>query len=221
MKIIKEKRKTLSIRIGKQGEIIVKTPKKVSQKIILDFLEKHKTWISEKQSLFEKNSQKFEIWEKFLFFWKEFDLCELESKNDKNILIFDSEKFFTNTKNSEILKELFIKFYKKEAKKYISKKIYEICETLNLSFNKLKITSASFRWGSCNSKKNINFSFRLIMAPKNSIDYVIIHELAHLSEMNHSKAFWDLVQNYSDQIGIWSYKENKKWLMQNHLKTNF
>ena len=187
----------------------------------MDFLEKHKTWISEKQNLFEENSQKFEIWEKFLFFWEEFDLCELEAKNDKNVLIFDSKKFFTNTKNPEILRELFIKFYKKEAKKYISKKISEICELLNLSFNKLKITSASSRWGSCNSKKNISFSFRLILAPKNSIDYVIVHELAHLSKMNHSKAFWNLVQDYSDQIGIWSYKENKKWLRQNHLKTNF
>ncbi|MBB1564790.1 M48 family metallopeptidase [Candidatus Gracilibacteria bacterium] len=221
MKIIREKRKTLSIRIGKGGELLVKVPKKVSQKIILDFLEKHKTWISEKQNLFEENSQKFEIGEKFLFFGEEFDLCELEAKNDKNVLIFDSKKFFTNTKNPEILRELFIKFYKKEAKKYISKKISEICELLNLSFNKLKITSASSRWGSCNSKKNISFSFRLILAPKKSIDYVIVHELAHLSEMNHSKAFWDLVQNYSDQIGIGSYKENKKWLMQNHLKTNF
>ena len=221
MKIIREKRKTLSIRIWKWWELLVKVPKKVSQKIILDFLEKHKTWISEKQNLFEENSQKFEIWEKFLFFWEEFDLCELEAKNDKNVLIFDSKKFFTNTKNPEILRELFIKFYKKEAKKYISKKISEICELLNLSFNKLKITSASSRWGSCNSKKNISFSFRLILAPKKSIDYVIVHELAHLSEMNHSKAFWDLVQDYSDQILIWSYKENKKWLMQNHLKTNF
>ena len=221
MKIIREKRKTLSIRIWKWWELLVKVPRKVSQKIILDFLEKHKTWISEKQNLFEENSQKFEIWEKFLFFWEEFDLCELEAKNDKNVLIFDSKKFFTNTKNPEILRELFIKFYKKEAKKYISKKISEICELLNLSFNKLKITSASSRWGSCNSKKNISFSFRLILAPKKSIDYVIVHELAHLSEMNHSKAFWDLVQNYSDQIGIWSYKENKKWLRQNHLKTNF
>ena len=221
MKIIREKRKTLSIRIWKWWELLVKVPKKVSQKIILDFLEKHKTWISEKQNLFEENSQKFEIWEKFLFFWEEFDLCELEAKNDKNVLIFDSKKFFTNTKNPEILRELFIKFYKKEAKKYISKKISEICELLNLSFNKLKITSASSRWGSCNSKKNISFSFRLILAPKKSIDYVIVHELAHLSEMSHSKAFWDLVQDYSDQIGIWSYKENKKWLMQNNLKTNF
>ena len=117
MKIIREKRKTLSIRIWKWWELLVKVPKKVSQKIILDFLEKHKTWISEKQNLFEENSQKFEIWEKFLFFWEEFDLCELEAKNDKNVLIFDSKKFFTNTKNPEILRELFIKFYKKEAKR--------------------------------------------------------------------------------------------------------
>lgn len=221
MKIIRQTRKTLSLSFDKNAELIVKVPKNISDRSINEFLEKHKKWILEKKNLLEKNNQKFEIWDFFLFFWEEFDLCELEAKNDKNVLIFDSKKFFTNTKNPEILRELFIKFYKKEAKKYISKKISEICELLNLSFNKLKITSASSRWGSCNSKKNISFSFRLILAPKKSIDYVIVHELAHLSEMNHSKAFWDLVQNYSDQIGIWSYKENKKWLMQNHLKTNF
>ena len=104
MKIIREKRKTLSIRIWKWWELLVKVPKKESQKIILDFLEKHKTWISEKQNLFEENSQKFEIWEKFLFFWEEFDLCELEDKNDNNVFIFYSKKFFTNTKNPEILR---------------------------------------------------------------------------------------------------------------------
>ena len=104
-------------------------------------------------------------------------------------------------KSEDIKKEL-IKFYKKEAKKYISERILEICRKLKIDFNFLKITSARSRRGSCNSKKNISFSFRLILAPKNSIDYVIVHELAHLSEMNHSKAFWDLVQDYSDQIGI-------------------
>lgn len=217
MKIIREKRKTLSIRIWKWWELLVKVPKKVSQKIILDFLEKHKTWISEKQNLFEENSQKFEIWEKFLFFWESFELKFYKKRK----FFFDGKYFYTNLEKSEDIKKELIKLYKKEAKKYISERILEICKKLKIDFNFLKITSARSRWGSCNSKKNISFSFRLILAPKKSIDYVIVHELAHLSEMNHSKAFWDLVQNYSDQIGIWSYKENKKWLMQNHLKTNF
>ena len=187
MKIIRQTRKTLSLSFGKNAELIVKVPKNISDRSINEFLEKHKKWILEKKNLLEKNNQKFEIWDFFLFFWESFEL----------------------------------KFYKKEAKKYISERILEICKKLKIDFNFLKITSARSRWGSCNSKKNISFSFRLILAPKNSIDYVIVHELAHLSKMNHSKAFWDLVQDYSDQIGIWSYKENKKWLKQNHLKTNF
>ncbi len=217
MKIIRQTRKTLSLSFDKNAELIVKVPKNISDKSINEFLEKHKKWILEKKNLLEKNNQKFEIWDFFLFFWESFELKFYKNRK----FFFDGKYFYTNLEKSEDIKKELIKFYKKEAKKYISERILEICKKLKIDFNFLKITSARSRWGSCNSKKNISFSFRLILAPKKSIDYVIVHELAHLSEMNHSKAFWDLVQDYSDQIGIWSYKENKKWLMQNHLKTNF
>jgi predicted metal-dependent hydrolase len=90
--------------------------------------------------------------------------------------------------------ELFANFYKLEAKKYINNRINIIAEKNNLMFNNLKITSAKTRWGSCTSAKNINFSYRLIMAPIKTIDYVIVHELAHLTHMNHSKDFWNLVE---------------------------
>ena len=217
MKIIRQTRKTLSLSFDKNAELIVKVPKNISDRSINEFLEKHKKWILEKKNLLEKNNQKFEIWDFFLFFWESFELKFYK----KGKFFFDGKYFYTNLEKSEDIKKELIKFYKKEAKKYISERILEICKKLKIDFNFLKITSARSRWGSCNSKKNISFSFRLILAPKKSIDYVIVHELAHLSEMSHSKAFWDLVQDYSDQIGIWSYKENKKWLMQNNLKTNF
>ena len=217
MKIIRQTRKTLSLSFDKNAELIVKVPKNISDRSINEFLEKHKKWILEKKNLLEKNNQKFEIWDFFLFFWESFELKFYKKRK----FFFDGKYFYTNLEKSEDIKKELIKFYKKEAKKYISERILEICKKLKIDFNFLKITSARSRWGSCNSKKNISFSFRLILAPKNSIDYVIVHELAHLSEMNHIKAFWDLVQDYSDQIGIWSYKENKKWLRQNHLKTNF
>ena len=217
MKIIRQTRKTLSLSFDKNAELIVKVPKNISDGSINEFLEKHKKWILEKKNLLEKNNQKFEIWDFFFFFWESFELKFYKKRK----FFFDGKYFYTNLEKSEDIKKEFIKFYKKEAKKYISERILEICKKLKIDFNFLKITSARSRWGSCNSKKNISFSFRLILAPKNSIDYVIVHELAHLSKMNHSKAFWNLVQDYSDQIGIWSYKENKKWLRQNHLKTNF
>lgn len=217
VKIIKQKRKTLSLKVDNDWQVIVKVPNYASKKNILDFLEKYKDWILEKQELVSKNTQKFEIWEKFLFFWEYFEL----KFDEKKKFFFDEKYFYTNFKNSEEIKKKFIKFYKKEAKKYIVDKTIEFSKILWLEFKEIKINSAKTRWWSCNSKKNINFSFRLILAPKLSIDYVIIHELAHLKEMNHSRQFWNLVDNYCRQIWIWDYKKEQKWLKENYLKTNF
>lgn len=217
VKIIKQKRKTLSLKVDNDWQVIVKVPNYASKKNILDFLEKYKDWILEKQELVSKNTQKFEIWEKFLFFWEYFEL----KFDEKKKFFFDEKYFYTNFKNSEEIKKKFIKFYKKEAKKYIVDKTIEFSKILWLEFKEIKINSAKTRWWSCNSKKNINFSFRLILAPKLSIDYVIIHELAHLKEMNHSRQFWSLVDNYCRQIWIWDYKKEQKWLKENYLKTNF
>ena len=80
--------------------------------------------------------------------------------------------------------------YKKRAREYIIPRTYELAEKFGFQFEKIKITSAVTRWGSCTSKKNINFSYRLILTRKEAIDYVIIHELCHLRQMNHSKIFW-------------------------------
>lgn len=217
VKIIKQKRKTLSLKVDNDWQVIVKVPNYASKKNILDFLEKYKDWILEKQELVSKNTQKFEIWEKFLFFWEYFEL----KFDEKKKFFFDEKYFYTNLENSEEIKKNFIKFYKKEAKRYIVYKTIEFSKILWLEFKEIKINSAKTRWWSCNSKKNINFSFRLILAPKLSIDYVIIHELAHLKEMNHSRQFWSLVDNYCRQIWIWDYKKEQKWLKENYLKTNF
>lgn len=217
VKIIKQKRKTLSLKVDNDWQVIVKVPNYASKKNILDFLEKYKDWILEKQELVSKNTQKFEVWEKFLFFWEYFEL----KFDEKKKFFFDEKYFYTNFKNPEEIKKKFIKFYKKEAKKYIVDKTIEFSKILWLEFKEIKINSAKTRWWSCNSKKNINFSFRLILAPKLSIDYVIIHELAHLKEMNHSRQFWNLVDNYCRQIWIWDYKKEQKWLKENYLKTNF
>lgn len=217
LKIIKQKRKTLSLKVDNDWQVIVKVPNYASKKNILDFLEKYKDWILEKQELVSKNTQKFEVWEKFLFFWEYFEL----KFDEKKKFFFDEKYFYTNFKNPEEIKKKFIKFYKKEAKKYIVDKTIEFSKILWLEFKEIKINSAKTRWWSCNSKKNINFSFRLILAPKLSIDYVIIHELSHLKEMNHSRQFWNLVDNYCRQIWIWDYKKEQKWLKENYLKTNF
>jgi predicted metal-dependent hydrolase len=100
--------------------------------------------------------------------------------------------------------------YKKNAKNYIVPRVNELAEKFGFDYNKIRITSASTRWGSCSSMRNLNFSYRLILIPKEVIDYVIIHELCHLRHMNHSKKFWTEVEKYMP-----TYKEKEKWLKKN------
>ncbi len=93
----------------------------------------------------------------------------------------------------------------------ITKRVHEIndkCFHKNIKSVNLKYNTSN--WGSCSSANNINLSTRLLFAPKDVIDYVIIHELSHLYEMNHSKKFWDIVSQVMP-----NYKEKEKWLSEN------
>ena len=83
--------------------------------------------------------------------------------------------------------------YRSIAKDYLVKRTYELADSFGETVASVKINSARTRWGSCTSKRNINLSLFLIMAPEGAVDYCIIHELSHLKHMDHSAAFWRLV----------------------------
>lgn len=78
---------------------------------------------------------------------------------------------------------------------------------LGVSFNRVAIRDQKSRWGSCSAKHNLNFNWKLIMAPPEALDYVVIHELCHLLEFNHSQRFWMLVRSQMPEYESW-----KKWL---------
>ncbi|HQV21973.1 MAG TPA: DUF45 domain-containing protein [Agitococcus sp.] len=119
---------------------------------------------------------------------KEYD----RQKLIKHLLIKGCQKFFKPRLSHRVL-ELNTKYFEKEI------------STIKLKYNKSN-------WGSCSSSKNLNFSVRLLLAPSEVIDYVIIHELTHLVEMNHSDRFWSIVSKI-----VPSYKESEKFLkMYNH-----
>ncbi|MCP4523081.1 MAG: M48 family metallopeptidase [Candidatus Gracilibacteria bacterium] len=103
-----------------------------------------------------------------------------------------------------------IEDYKKQARIYIPKRVKEIASVYNCHYNHIKITSAQSRWGSCTSKKNLNFSYRVILLPKEVIDYIICHELAHLKHMNHGKFFWQEVEKMNPD-----YRKHDTWLRKN------
>lgn len=110
----------------------------------------------------------------------------------------------------EYRKEQLEKWYRKEAAAVFGEKAEEFAQALSVSFQDIRIKDQKSRWGSCSSKRNMNFNWRLLMAPEPVCDYVIIHELCHLIHMNHSPDFWNLVESVCPD-----YRQYKKWLKEN------
>ena len=83
--------------------------------------------------------------------------------------------------------------HKKDAYRLISERIDYYNNIYGFDFNRISIRNQRTRWGSCSSKKNLNFNYRILFLPERMADYIIVHELFHLKEMNHSKKFWNLI----------------------------
>ena len=94
-----------------------------------------------------------------------------------------------------------------EALKVIPARVEYFAKVIGVTYGKITIRNQKTRWGSCSSKGNLNFNCLLMLAPPEVLDYVVVHELCHRKQMNHSKAFWSEVEKV-----LPDYKEARKWL---------
>lgn len=99
------------------------------------------------------------------------------------------------------------KEYKEQARLFVHQKLAELNAHYNFSFSRVTVKNHSTRWGSCSRQKNLNFNYRILFLPMELAEYVIVHELCHLGEMNHSKKFWALVTH-----AIPDFKQRRKQL---------
>ncbi|MBQ7789583.1 MAG: M48 family metallopeptidase [Clostridia bacterium] len=120
---------------------------------------------------------------------------------NKKLISVKSKKEYEAT-DKETVEKL-----KRQAKEFILPRVSYFSKIMGVFPERVSINSAKTRFGSCSSKKSLNFSYRLVFYPPEAIDYVCVHELAHLTEMNHSKKFWAIVEKY-----LPDYKERKKLL---------
>jgi len=99
------------------------------------------------------------------------------------------------------------RWYRTQAARMIGPMVDRISLQMGLPYNRVTVKGQKSLWASCSRKRNLNFNWRLMMTPEQVIEYVVIHELAHLSEMNHSIRFWQIVER---QCPAW--KEHRRWL---------
>ena len=209
-RLIRSKRRTIALIVERDGSVTVRAPLKMSMKVIEEFVVKHADWVEKKQAevanAVPEKTKQYQQGERFLFLGQEYPL-EIVKGTSKKLAMEDAFKLAeSEQKNAEIL---FRNWYRKQAAKIIGERTALFAKRYQLPVEKIRITSARTRWGSCSPKNTLSFSWRLVMTPLDVIDYVVIHELAHTVHHNHSKRFWTLV-------GTWmpDYKERRKRLRQ-------
>ncbi len=209
----RKRRKTISLHIKEDGKIVVYAPYRTPKWEIEKFFNEKESWIVEKRSEKERSIKEAEktfiSGEKFLFLGELFPL-EIQDNNKEPPLKLSFGKFVLDKNHIEEARDLFIKWYKEEAKERIIGRIDYYSKRLQLFPKGVKITSAKYRWGSCSRDDRLSFSWRMIMASFSIIDYILIHELVHIKEKNHSKRFW----NYLESVHP-DYKKHRLWLKEN------
>lgn len=113
----------------------------------------------------------------------------------------------TATAEEAVVEAALKRWYVEQAGRIIKERVHYYQQMIQEPIESIRIKDVRSRWGSCSSKRNLNFNWRLVMAPLEVLDYVVVHELCHLKEMNHSKAFWNLVEGILPE-----YKRLRDWL---------
>lgn len=195
--IERSKRKTLSLTVLKNGNVIVKAPITMKDEIINRFVEEKQSWLQEKLSSIKETQNKFEdiiSGAKIMIYGNKYSVVKADIKSIQTSDKF--ELFVPNKYEGEKQSKAISTWLKKLAKKVLSERLSFIENRINLKSTSLKIGDSRGRWGSCNSYGNIILNYRVVMLPPPIIDYVLVHELCHLVELNHSKRFWENVEKF-------------------------
>ncbi len=194
-KIIRSKRKTLAVVIDHFGKVTVRAPLGCDEKRIFAFLQEKERWILRKKAQMEGVGmclppQNLEGY-CFLLLGKN---CKI-TLTDESKISFDEKEYTIYLPKLDSRRRL-VKWLKENAKRIFVKVSNAQAKKMGVQPKSISITSAKTRWGSCSGTNAVRFSFRLLYADNDLIEYVVTHELAHVKHKNHSKAFWQEVERY-------------------------
>ncbi len=177
-RIVRSNRKTYGIVIDENGQVFLRIPLRGSRATARKLAKEKQVWIREKVRLQKQRMQ---------------EKIALEEER--------SQKY---TKEQ---REGLERRYRQAAKEYFPKRADYYAELLGVEYKKIRVAGQKTRWGSCSQSGTLSFNWKLMLAPPKVLDYVVVHELCHLLEMNHSSRFWKHVECI-----IPEYKEYRKWL---------
>ncbi len=210
------RKRTISLQV-KNNKLIIKTPKSVSKKTLVDLIRRKQQWIKKRAILnFEEQNLKnreFIDNDKFYFRGEEYRLSLISGRKEAvkiegGLLLVsygDHKSIGRGT-----IKKLLEDWYLKESTKILKARTEELAQQMRVQPRGITVKNYNSKWGSCTANNKISYNWRIIMAPDYIVDYLIIHELSHIIEPNHSKNFWYQVGSYCED-----FQKKRKWLREN------
>jgi predicted metal-dependent hydrolase len=210
-KIIRSRRRTIALEITPAATLIVRAPLRAPSDYIEEIIRQKHSWIVRKFDEMKQrpltSGHEYTEGEIFLFLGREYPLHILQ---DRNMTIERSDKLYVSRTLLPDLKNHIKRWYREEAHKEIQARCMWFSLKTGHVPTTIRITNARQRWGSCSQRGGLNFSWRLIQAPPEIVDYVVVHELVHISQPDHSRKFWNKVQEI-----LPDYERRRKWLREN------
>lgn len=202
-------RRTLTITVERDRSVVVRAPHGTPRERIDAAVESKRLWLYEKIRHAQKHDplplpREFVSGATIMYLGKNYRLEVIS--DDFDGVLFDS-RFLISKSAAPRAAEMLRAWYVEKAKEKIPPKAKFYAKHMGVSYNDILISDLKYRWGSCTPKNNLNFNWRLIKAPARIIEYVVVHELAHLLESNHTANFWSILKTQ-----LPDYLKSKEWL---------
>lgn len=211
------RRQTVGITVDRDGSLILRSPIECSFEQLERVVKARLTWtysrLAEKKLIFRlPRPKKFINGEGFYYLGESYRLLLVDPIGAHNIipLSLEGDWFMLRADERQRAEQHFVSWYTIQARQWIDSRVSRFAGRVDVQPKEVSVRDLGFRWGSCSPQGQISFHWRTILLPPNMIDYLIVHELAHLKEKNHSRQFWRRLERV-----IPDYVERRDWLLVN------
>ena len=220
VRLIRSKRRRhMSIRVNRTGVFVLSSPNEDILSI-RNFISNNEAWILKKTKYYTKLNSKLEFGplerDEIIYLGRKYKIQLVKDTLQFVILSENLMKITFHVKDKRTYKRNIVNWYREQTKKLLDDKVPFFGKKLSISYKKIRIRNQKLRWGSCSKNGNLNFNLLLSALPVNVIDYIIVHELFHLIEFNHSDKFWELVRHAYP-----TYKNCRIWLKNHRAHIHF
>lgn len=214
-RLIRSRRKTACINV-REGEVSIRVPLRFPETAAVAFIDSKSSWIKQKlqeqQQVIAANQRSFTEGEMLRYLGGSYQLV-IRSAEQPLVCISDDTvqvHLPTAEQSTESIRGALINWYRQQAKSILEGKVEQFKLMIRVEPEKLTIRTCKSRWGSCSASGRLMFNWKIIMAPEAVVDYLVVHELCHMLEHNHSQLFWQQVERVLPE-----YRQQRRWLKEN------